>query len=150
MGGERGAFVVKCKECGAKNRVRTVGRGKLPVCGKCGAAIPPVPNIPEHFTDANFEKSVLQSDLPVLVDMWAAWCGPCRLIAPVIESLAAEYAGSVVVGKLDVDANQRVASQYKVRSIPTLLIFQNGREIDRMVGLQTKEAIVNKIAKFSQ
>ena len=145
MAVESAAFVVKCKECGTKNRVRTVGRGKLPVCGKCGAAIPPVPSAPEHFTDANFEKLVLQSNLPVLVDMWAAWCGPCRLIAPVIESLAAEYAGSVVVGKLDVDANPRIASHYGVRSIPTLLIFQKGREIERMVGLQTKEAIARKI-----
>ena len=85
------------------------------------------------------------SHLPVLLDMWAAWCGPCRMIAPTIEALARELSGKVLVGKLDVDANPRTASRFGVQSIPTLLVLKDGREVDRLVGVQSREAILRRL-----
>lgn len=100
------------------------------------------------MTDANFGAAIENSPLPVLLDMWAAWCGPCRIIAPTIEALARELAGKVLVGKLDVDANQRTAARFGVQSIPTLLILKNGREVGRIVGAQSREAILRQLQPF--
>jgi thioredoxin 1 len=100
---------------------------------------------PVEITDANFEQEVLQSNIPVLIDFWAVWCGPCRLIAPVVEELAGEYAGKVKIAKLDVDNNQGVADKFGIRSIPTLLLFDKGSVVDRMVGVAPKSAIVEKL-----
>src|SRR5436190_22876137 len=87
-----------------------------------------------NVTDANFESEVLKSSQPVLIDFWATWCAPCRAIAPVVESLAAQYKDKVKVGKLDVDHNQKVAGQFGVRSIPTLLLFKGGKVVEQLVG----------------
>jgi thioredoxin 1 len=100
---------------------------------------------PVHLTDENFQTEVLQSNTPVLVDFWAAWCGPCRMIAPVIEELASEYTGKVKIGKLDVDNNQRVAMQYGIRSIPALLLFRDGKVIDQIIGAVPKSRIAEKL-----
>jgi thioredoxin 1 len=100
---------------------------------------------PITFTDENFEKEVVNSDKPVLIDFWAVWCGPCKIIAPVIEELAGEYDGKVKVGKLDVDENQQVSIKYGVRSIPTLLIFKNGKVKDTIIGAVPKAQIVQKL-----
>jgi thioredoxin len=86
--------------------------------------------------------------MPVLLDLWAAWCGPCRMIAPVIEQIAAEFSGRALVGKLDVDANPRTASRFGVQSIPTLLILKDGREVDRLIGAQGKQAILQHLQRF--
>ena len=86
---------------------------------------------PAEFTDANFETEVLKSDLPVLVDFWAEWCGPCKMIAPTIEQLAGEYEGKLKVGKIDVDVHQQMAMKYNVRGIPTLLIFKDGKPVEQ-------------------
>ncbi|MDR9456607.1 MAG: thioredoxin [Salegentibacter sp.] len=91
-----------------------------------------------EITDATFEEKVLKSDKPVLVDFWAAWCGPCRMVGPIIEEISQEYDGKAVVAKLDVDANQEFAAKYGVRNIPTVLIFQNGEVVGRQVGVAPK------------
>ena len=90
------------------------------------------------ITDANFEELVLKSDKPVMVDFWAAWCGPCRMVGPIIDELSTEYEGKVVVGKVDVDANQEFAAKYGVRNIPTVLIFHNGEVVGKQVGVAPK------------
>jgi thioredoxin 1 len=90
------------------------------------------------FTDGAFDKEVLSSDVPVLVDFWAPWCGPCRAISPAVEALASEYAGKVKIGKMNVDDNQGTPARYEVRGIPTLLLFKGGRVVDQRVGLTSK------------
>lgn len=90
------------------------------------------------ITDATFEETVLKSDKPVLVDFWAAWCGPCRMVAPIVDELSKEYEGKAVVGKVDVDANQEFAAKYGVRNIPTVLVFKDGEVVGRQVGVAPK------------
>jgi thioredoxin 1 len=102
---------------------------------------------PIEVTDATFEQEVLKSDLPVLVDFWATWCGPCKMIAPVVEELANELSGKLKVGKVDVDNNQQIAMQFGIRSIPTLLIFKGGRVVDQLVGAIPKNTLVDKLSK---
>ena len=92
-----------------------------------------------EITDATFDEVVLQSDKPVMVDFWAAWCGPCRMVGPIIDELSNEYDGKAVVGKVDVDANQEFASKYGVRNIPTVLVFKNGELVGRQVGVAPKQ-----------
>ena len=91
-----------------------------------------------EITDATFDEVVLKSDKPVMVDFWAAWCGPCRMVGPIIEQISEEYDGKAVVGKVDVDANQEFAAKYGVRDIPTVLVFQNGEVVGRQVGVSPK------------
>lgn len=90
-----------------------------------------------HFTDENFEQDVLGSDVPVLVDFWAEWCGPCQMLAPVIDAIAEQYKGRVKVGKLDTDHAVKTASKYSVQSIPTVIVFDRGQPVERVVGLRT-------------
>ena len=98
-----------------------------------------------EFTDANFEQEVIKSDIPVLVDFWAVWCGPCKQIAPIVEELAGELEGKAKIGKLDVDNNQEVSVKYGIRSIPTLLIFKEGKIVDQIVGFVPKAQIAAKL-----
>ncbi len=100
---------------------------------------------PLTISDDNFENEVLKSDQPVLIDFWATWCGPCRMIAPIVEELASEYEGIVKIGKLDVDNNQQTAIKYGVRSIPTLLVFKNGQVKERIIGAVPKGQIDQKL-----
>ena len=142
-------MIIKCPNCGANNRVLPEKRSeKKPVCGRCKQPLPSVMATPVKVTDTNFGDTVEKSPLPVLLDLWAAWCGPCRTIAPTIEALAGELAGQVLIGKLDVDANSATAARFKVQSIPTLLILKDGVEVDRLIGLQSKDEILQRLKTF--
>jgi thioredoxin 1 len=101
---------------------------------------------PIEITDANFQKEVLESSVPVLVDFWAVWCGPCKMIAPVVEEIAGEYDGKLKVGKVDVDNNPEVPLKYNIRSIPTLMIFKGGKVVEQIIGALPKRNLLDKLA----
>jgi thioredoxin 2 len=145
--------IVTCPNCGAKNRVDESRAASLqPVCGQCGQKLP-VPAAsagsgkPVEVTDATFARDVLGvTGKPVLVDCWAPWCGPCRMIAPTLEALAAESNGRYVIAKLNTDDNPRTADQFRISSIPSLLIFRDGRLVDQLVGVQPRPVIAQRLA----
>ncbi|HSE98001.1 MAG TPA: thioredoxin [Blastocatellia bacterium] len=140
--------LVRCPSCGAANRVagEKIRRGLEAICGRCGTALIDRSG-PITVTDATFTADVERSPLPVLLDLWAAWCGPCRIIAPAIDELASEMAGRVRVAKLNVDENPVTAARLNVRSIPTLLVFKSGREVERIVGVQAKSEIKRRLER---
>ena len=100
-----------------------------------------------EFNDQNFDSDVLKAGMPVLVDFWAVWCGPCKAIAPIVEEVANDYSGKVRVGKMDVDSNNKVAMRYGIRSIPTLLLFSGGEVVDQVIGNVGKESIESMLSK---
>ena len=101
-----------------------------------------------EFTDANFEELVLKSDKPVIVDFWAEWCGPCRMVGPIVSQLGEEYNGKAVVGKLNVDSNPGITSKYGIRNIPTILFFKAGEQMDKQVGAVPKQVLEGKLQKL--
>ena len=101
-----------------------------------------------NFTEENFEKEVLQSDKPVLVDFWAVWCGPCKMLTPTIEQLASEFEGKAKVGKVNVDENQSLAARYGIMSIPTVMIFKDGKVVEQFIGVQPKGVYVDALNKY--
>lgn len=121
--------VVGCVKCGQRNRVRSAATG-VPECGKCGTALPWLADA----TSADFASVVEGSPLPVLADFWAPWCGPCRTVAPVVEKLATELAGKLKVAKVNTDEQPDLGARFGVRGIPTLVLFERGRERDRLTG----------------
>lgn len=144
--------VVACASCGANNRVDEIRLSNNEArCGRCGEKLDAhagdaVNAKPFVVTDASFQQEVLQaSGPPLLVDFWAPWCGPCRIVGPIMDQLAAEAGGRYRIAKLNVDENPMTASRYQIASIPTMLIFKNGALIDRLVGAQPKHAIEDRL-----
>ncbi|HSK63740.1 MAG TPA: thioredoxin TrxC [Pyrinomonadaceae bacterium] len=143
--------VVACGKCDTKNRVdETRLSNNEAKCGRCGEKLEVGGNgaagKPVVVTDASFQQKVLQaSGAPLLVDFWAPWCGPCRVVGPIMDQLAAESGGRYRIMKLNVDENPLTASQYQIASIPTMLIFKDGALIDRIVGAQPKQAIADRL-----
>jgi thioredoxin len=168
--------IVACAKCGAKNRVdeRVTVVGKQPVCGRCGATLgneshgrataagatgggtnagggtadDAAETKPLSVTDATFAREVVEASAtrPVLLDCWADWCGPCRMVAPVLDQLAAESSGRYRVAKLDVDANKGTAAALRIQSIPTLFIYKNGQPVERITGAQPKHVLAARLA----
>lgn len=128
--------ILTCASCGAKNRVQAVPSGQVPSCARCGAALPWL----HDGTDASFTGDI-QASVPVIVDFWAPWCGPCRVMGPMLEDLARELAGKVRVVKVNVDENPRTPAQFGVQGIPTLVMFKDGEEVDQIVGVPQKAAL---------
>jgi thioredoxin 2 len=143
-----GTELIRCPSCGAKNRVPLdkLREALQPICGRCKAPLSKGAK-PVTITDANFSAEVDRSPLPVLLDLWAPWCGPCRTMAPVIEELAQELAGRIRVAKLNVDDNPSAAARFGVQSIPTLLLLKGGKEVDRLVGVRTKVELARRLAQ---
>ena len=136
--------LVRCRSCGATNRLPDAADGGKIVCGKCKTPLLE-PAGPLHVTDGTFAEAVERSPMPVLLDLWADWCGPCHMIAPTIDQLSTELAGRVKVAKLNIDENPATARRFGVRSIPTLLVLKSGKEVDRLVGVQPKQEIVRRV-----
>ncbi len=143
--------VVACHKCGTKNRVDPSQlTNRVARCGKCGAelqaATAETELKPLIVTDETFQREVLQASGLVLLDCWAPWCGPCRMIGPIMEQLASESNGRYRIAKLNVDENPRTAAQFQIQSIPTMLLFKNGQLVDRLIGAQPKQAIAARLA----
>jgi thioredoxin 2 len=138
--------IVVCPSCGAQNRVprAKVELGLVPVCGRCKTRLTIAHGV-MAVSDDTFASEVERSTSPVVVDMWAPWCGPCRTIAPMIDELASEMAGRVRFAKLNVDENPRTAARFSITGIPALLVFKDGREVDRIVGMRPKSEIAERV-----
>jgi thioredoxin 2 len=144
-------LVVKCQSCGTKNRVDPQqAEQQITKCGKCGARL----NLDNqsHFgtspvtvTDGTFQSQVTNANGTILVDCWAPWCGPCRVLTPVMEQLASESAGRYGIAKLNIDENPRVAQQFRIQSIPTMLIFRDGKLVDQLIGAMPKQEIARRL-----
>lgn len=144
---DQDSILVRCGRCGTKNRVPKSRLNQGPACGRCKSPLSVGQGLdrPVDITDNAFDSEVLSAAGPVLVDCWAPWCGPCRMVGPVLEQLAREYAGRVKIAKLNVDDNPRTASRYAIRSVPTMLLFNKGEMVDSMVGALPKQEIERRL-----
>ena len=140
--------LITCPQCGANNRVAMERlQQQAPVCGRCKNPLP-LRTGPLTLTDASFASAIESATGPVLVDCWAPWCGPCRMIAPVIETLAGQFAGRAVIAKLNTDENPQTARRFGISSIPTLLFFKDGREVHRLSGVRSQTEIAQTLQRW--
>ncbi len=140
------SIIVQCNDCGAKNKIPAAKQHLGPKCGKCGQRLNISQNVvPVELSDTDFQDFIQDIQLPALVDFFSPTCGPCRMLAPVIDSLARKYFGRLIVAKLDTSRNQMTAMHFQVRGVPTLLFFKNGQPIDQMVGAAPEQDITQKI-----
>jgi len=139
--------LIVCPGCGAKNRIPPEKEHLVPKCGRCGLSLAGAPRsgIVNSLTDGQFQRRVEQSSLPVLVDFYSPTCGPCHIIAPILETLAQEYAGRLLVFKLDTSTQQMSAARFQIRGVPTLLFFKNGQLVDQLVGAVPRLEIEQRI-----
>ncbi|MBU1340106.1 MAG: thioredoxin TrxC [Proteobacteria bacterium] len=142
-------LILVCSKCGTKNRVPVSRIDEAPKCGKCGDSLPvDVLSRPINVMDSTFDKEVLASSLPVLVDCWAPWCGPCRAVGPILDALAVKYRARLKIVKLNVDENPGIGSRYSISSVPTMFLVKNGRIIDTLTGALPKEQLESQIARI--
>jgi len=140
-------IILKCDRCGTKNRIPVTRIHEGPICGKCKSPLKAGgPGTPIDVTDKTFNTEVISYPGVVLVDCWAPWCGPCRMVAPVLDQIAEEYSGRVKIAKLNVDENPKTSSQYGIQNIPTMLIFRNGNQVEKLVGALPKQEIERHLA----
>jgi thioredoxin 2 len=148
---ESESVIIPCPRCGTKNRIPRHRLRERPICGRCRSPLTVgslFPDAPVEVTDQSFDQEITRFSGPVVLDCWAAWCGPCRTVAPVIDQLAKEYAGRVKFAKLNVDQNPGTAGRFAVQSIPTLLFFKAGKLIHSQVGALPKREIERQIQNF--
>ena len=140
-------LIIQCRYCGARNRVPKHRLKDRPICGKCHKQLPP-PSFNQHpvvVTDRSFQDEVLSHPGVVLLDCWAAWCGPCKMVAPIMDQLAREFVGKAKVAKLNIDQNPLTASRYRILSVPTLLFFKNGQVVQTLAGAYGKPEIERQL-----
>ena len=142
--------ILRCENCGQLNRIPETkfSARAAPRCGKCKKSLSLEPH-PAQVTDRNFNELV-NAPIPLLLDLWAPWCGPCHALAPTIEQISREFAGQILVGKLNTDENASTAARFQIRGIPTVIFFRDGREFSRLVGVQPKTEIVRQIQALLQ
>lgn len=144
-------FTIRCSSCRAKNRIPKDKSGEKARCGKCKAPLDTSvlsTAVPVKVTDATFTENVMNSPLPVLLDCWAPWCGPCRMTGPVMDKLAKEWKGRIRIAKLNVDENPKTAAKFQTRSIPAFLVFDGGKHVDTFVGALPENQFKKKMARF--
>ncbi|MFV9646884.1 MAG: thioredoxin TrxC [Desulfobacterales bacterium] len=141
------SIIIRCKNCGAKNRIPKIRLNDRPVCGRCHSRLPEgrVSDSPVIVSDKTFNDEIISAPVPVLLDCWAPWCGPCRTIGPIIDQLAKEFAGKVKFAKLNVDENPATSTKYNIMSIPTMLLFKDGKMVNSLVGALPKAEIENHL-----
>jgi len=140
------SIIIQCSICGTKNRIPKNRLNDKPICGKCQNLLSlNVYDRPVDITDNSFNEEVLAESGPVLLDCWAPWCGPCRMVAPILDQIAQEYAGRIKIAKLNVDENPVTASKYSVKSIPTMLLFKEGKLVNTVVGALPKNQIEDHV-----
>jgi thioredoxin 2 len=140
--------LVVCPHCASINRIPAQRLGDKPLCGKCGKAV--FTGRPLELTGASFERHLQRSELPLVVDFWADWCGPCKMMAPAFAQAASQLEPRVRLAKVDTEAEQAIAARYTIRSIPTLILFRGGREVARQAGAMSANAIVQWVERTLQ